>query len=259
MSKTIIREDDHPVVRLFLDRPEARNALSRELIQELRAELEIVAKDVRVRAVILGSRDKVFCAGADLREMKELLAGNKEQGREDTQSLRCLLEEVLDLPQVVIAAVNGAALGGGCGLVTACDLAVAARDATLGYPETRIGIVPALVAVLLSRLCRERVTRDLLLTGRVLSADEAKEVGLVNEVVEPEGLLRRAEELARTVAANSPGAISGTKRLLRQLRGLGFREAMELAVYTNTMAREGDDLREGLSAFFEKRDPEWSS
>ncbi|HLV01776.1 MAG TPA: enoyl-CoA hydratase-related protein [Acidobacteriota bacterium] len=259
MSKTIVREDDYPVVHLFLARPEARNALSRELIQELRAELETVADDRRVRAVILGSRDKVFCAGADLREMKELLAGNKEQGREDTQSLRYLLEELLELPQVVIAAVNGAALGGGCGLVTACDLAVAAGDATLGYPETRIGIVPALVAVLLSRLCGERVTRDLLLTGRVLSADEAKEVGLVNEVVEPDKLLQRAEELARMVAANSPAAISGTKRLLRQLRGLGFREAMDLAVYTNTMAREGDDLREGLSAFFEKRDPEWSA
>src|SRR5690606_9844270 len=119
-------------------------------------------------------------------------------------------------------------------------------------------------AHLFGLICRkhstgERVTRDLLLTGRVLSADEAKEVGLVNEVVEPDKLLQRAEELARMVAANSPAAISGTKRLLRQLRGLGFREAMDLAVYTNTMAREGDDLREGLSAFFEKRDPEWSA
>lgn len=253
----IVSIDQGPVRTLALNRPDVRNALSRELRAALRDALEDAARDDAVRAVVLTGEGAAFCAGLDLRELAEIATEDAESSRRDARQLADLLLRIHTLPKPVVAALNGAAVAGGAGLASACDIVVADEHARIGYTESRIGFVAALVGVLLSRQVGDRAAREMLLTARLYDATDALRMGLVNEVV-PAGTARlRAQEIAAEVAANAASSVALTKSLLAALPGMGLEDGMRFAVEVNALARGTSDLREGVAAFLEKREPAW--
>lgn len=242
---------------LTFDRPEARNALSQTLRAELRAALLAARDDGAVRAVVLTGSGKAFCAGLDLAELRQLRERSTAENRADTEALAALLELIYTFPKPVVAALNGHAVAGGAGLASVCDVVVMSEDARLGYTEARIGFVAALVGVYLVRQVGEKHARDLLLSARLVSAQEALAMGLANEVCAHEAVLERALTRARQLAENAPGSLELTKRLLAAVPGMGRAEALRFATEVNVLSRAGDDLKEGVSAFLEKREPAW--
>lgn len=256
MSSIEVR-DDGAVRVVTLDRPDVRNALSTELRSELRAAIDEAAVDPSVRAVVLTGRGESFCAGLDLRELEGTVTRSREENRADSAALAELFLAIVESPKVVVAAVNGAAVAGGAGLVTACDVAYAARSARFGYTEARIGFVAALVSVLLVRQVGEKHARELLLGAGLVTADRAREMGLVNEVVDDGLALDRALAFARQVSRNAPGSLAATKGLLREVGSLGLRQGLAAALEVNIASRSGAELAEGVRAFLEKREPSW--
>ncbi|MBV8051950.1 MAG: enoyl-CoA hydratase/isomerase family protein [Acidobacteriaceae bacterium] len=254
---TIQLSIDAQLATINLNRPDKRNAISYELIDELLAALDEV-KGSPALVLILTGAGKAFCSGMDLDDLKNLLGRTAEQNVKDSESMARLFRSLYDFPKPTIAAVNGAAIAGGCGLATLCDFTVAVPEAKFGYTEVRIGFIPAIVSTFLLRQIGEKHARDLLLTGRIISAEEAHRLGMVNEVVSPERLLPRAREIAAQLMENSPASLACTKRLLS---GLGSRELdtqLQMAVKENAAIRSTEDFREGISSFLEKRKPRWS-
>lgn len=249
--------DRGPVRTISLNRPEVRNALSAELRDALAEAVEEAASASDVRAVVLTGEGAAFCSGLDLRELERVRDAPLEAARADAMRLADLLMRIHRLPKPVVAAVRGPAVAGGAGLASACDVVIAGEGARLGYTEARIGFVAALVAVFLVRQVGDRRARELLLTARLVDAAEAREIGLVNEVVADGRALARAHEVALAIAGNAPAAVSATKDLLASLPGLDIEDALRLAVDVNARARTTDDLREGVAAFLEKRAPAW--
>jgi methylglutaconyl-CoA hydratase len=235
-----------------LDRPAKRNALSAELIEALHAALERADLDAGVRVVLLRGAGRDFCAGADLDEL--LASADRSPAENEASALRLgsLFTRMRTLPKPVVAAVQGRALAGGAGRVTACDLAVAGAGAQLGYPEIQRGFVPAIVMTLLRRATGEKSALDLVLTGRVLSAAEAREAGLVARVVPDGELERTVAELAAALAGASPSALALTKQLYYRLDGLSVEEGIALGARVNALARQTPDFRESIGRFLRK-------
>src|ERR1700722_5806160 len=198
---------------ITLNRPEKRNASSKEMIEELLSALGALETGP-VRVVMITGAGSAFCSGMDLEALKALAGQPADENFADARRTASLFRRLWSYPKPLIAAVNGAALAGGCGIATLCDFTLAAPEAVFGYTEVRVGFIPALVALYLERQVGEKIARDLLLTGRVLSPDEARALGLVTRVVPAGELLSTARDVATTLIANSPGAITATKRLL---------------------------------------------
>jgi methylglutaconyl-CoA hydratase len=177
---------------------------------------------------------------------------------EDARRTARLFRRIWSFPKPIIGAVNGAALAGGCGLATLCDFTVAVPEATFGYTEVRVGFVPAIVSVFLTRQIGEKRARDLLLTGRIVDAAEAHRLGLVTSIVPADSLMPAAQALASTLIANSPTSLQTTKRLLCDIALAELDRELELAVEESGHIRSTDDFREGLAAFLEKRSPKWT-
>jgi methylglutaconyl-CoA hydratase len=255
----IVTDQQGPVRILTLNRPAVRNALSVELRAALRDALRVAADDRDTRAVVLTGAGDAFCAGLDLRELEGMNERSSEENLADSRDLAELLLQLATLPKPVVAAVNGPAVAGGAGLVTACDLAVMDRDARIGYTEARIGFVPALVAVFLVRQVGDKHARDLLLSARLITAAEAAAIGLVNEVAAPGQVLAAAIDRARGLARNAPGSLAISKALLAAVPSLSLQDGLRYAAEVNAEARERDELREGVRAFLEKREPRWRS
>ena len=249
--------DDGPVRVITLNRPEVRNALSRELRHELRTALAEADTDASVRVVVLTGAGDAFCAGLDLRELESTVTSSREENLADSTALAELFLAIIESPKPVVAAVNGAAVAGGAGLVTACDVAFAASSARFGYTEARIGFVAALVSVLLVRQVGEKHVRELLLGAGLVSAERAAAMGLVNEVVADGNALDRALEFGRLLSRNAPGSLAATKGLLREVATLGLRQGFAAALAVNVASRSGAELAEGVRAFLEKREPAW--
>lgn len=248
---------DPPSACITLNRPQVRNALSPELVAHFHTALDQVQERDDVAVLIITGEGTAFCGGADLKVLREIAAQSVKQARQDSQNLMNFFRRVYEFPKPVIAAVNGPAMAGGCGLASVCDIVLAAEDAVFGYPEVRVGFVPALVAVFLVRICGEKKARELLLTGRLFSAQEAQEMGLVNHVVAKESLLEKAQELAREIAPNSPIAMRLTKELMKDLPGLSLEKGLIAALQLNTLIRTTEDFKEGVSSFLEKRRAQW--
>jgi methylglutaconyl-CoA hydratase len=267
-------EYEGDVATLTFNRPEKRNALSPEMIEELLAALdELEASGARV--VIVTGAGKAFCAGMDLDALRalatppqehQILKGGVLKGGlplpsdanlADSRRMARLFRRIYDFPKPLIAAVNGPAIAGGCGIATLCDFTLAATEARFGYSEVRIGFVPALVSVFLIRQLGEKRARDLMLSGRILDAEQARQLGLVNEVAPQDKLLERARALAGELLAASPSSLIYTKRLLREFSRQELDRDLELALQENARIRSTADFREGLSAFLEKRKPAW--
>jgi methylglutaconyl-CoA hydratase len=248
---------DGPIATLTLNRPDKRNAISYQLIEEVHGALHEVEKSPAYILILTGA-GAAFCSGMDLDNLREITRHSEEENLADSGRMAHMFRALYDFPKVTIAAVNGAAIAGGCGLATLCDFTLASGDAKFGYTEVRIGFVPAIVSTFLLRQVGEKQARDLLLTGRVIDAEEAYRIGLVNEVVSPENLVARAHELAETLAANSPASLLATKRLLRTYSHLELDRQITAAVDENARIRTTHDFREGVNAFLEKRKPNWT-
>jgi methylglutaconyl-CoA hydratase len=246
-----------PVAIVTLNRPDKRNAISYELIDEiLRALQEVEQSPAQI--LILTAAGKAFCSGMDLDNLR-LIAGRSEaESLADSQMMAHLFRTVYEFPKVTIAAVNGAAVAGGCGLATLCDFTLASSEAKFGYTEVRIGFVPAIVSAFLLRQVGEKHARDLLLTGRIIGAEEAFRMGLVNEVVPSASLLGRARDLADSLLSNSPASLLATKRLLKRYAAESLDPEIAAAVEENARIRRTADFREGVSSFLEKRKPRWT-
>lgn len=254
--KTLRLETEEAVATLTLNRPEKRNAISPEMITELLHALDEVETSPN-RALILTGAGMGFCAGMDLQALKDFRPQSDSEIIADARRIASLFRRLYSFPKPTIAAVNGAAIAGGCGLATLCDFTLAVPEAKFGYTEVRVGFIPALVSSYLIRQVGEKQARDLLLSGRVFSAEEAQAIGVTNEIVEPDKLLPRARELARALAEMSPVALSHTKRLLLRFSEEEMSREAELAVEASARVRKTADFREGLAAFLEKRKPNW--
>ena len=242
---------------LTLNRPEARNALNPRMVMALTAAVNDASSQRGLRAIVLTGAGEAFCAGADLAVLGSMRGSSPQDNQADSERFKALFLALLASPLPIIAAVNGPALAGGCGLATACDIILAAPEASFGYPEVKVGFVAALVSVLISRQLGERAARAMLLSGRAYSAEEARALGLVALVARRDELVDKALEDARRLSRGAPGALALTKELLAHTSGMPLRAALEAAAAANLLARESADIQEGLDAFFGKRKPGW--
>lgn len=255
--KTIQLAFDSGIATITLNRPDKRNAISFELIDDLLRALEEVENSDALVLIVTGA-GKAFSSGMDLENLKALLGRAPEQNLKDSETMVRLFRSLYEFPKVTIAAVNGAAIAGGTGLALLCDFTLAVPEAKFGYTEVRIGFVPAIVSTFLLRQTGEKYARDLLLTGRIIGAEEASRMGLINEIVAPEKLIARARELAAQLMENSPASLWATKKLLNDHARAELDAQIEAAVRENAAVRTTADFREGITSFLEKRKPVWT-
>lgn len=258
MSDLVERSTDAQVRILRLNRPDKRNALNSDLVTALKTALADAKKDDDIRVIVLTGNGSAFSAGADLSSLKALREASPLENEQDSRHLAELFRQIYQHPKPLIAQVNGHAIGGGCGLAAVCDFSFVADDAKLGFSEVRIGFVPAIVMVFVRRKLGEAAARDLLLRGRLVTAAQASEVGLVSRAVSGRRLGDEVWDLARELATEtSESAVALTKRMLGQVPGMGFEEAMDYAVQMNAFARGTDDCQAGIDAFLNDEDPPW--
>jgi methylglutaconyl-CoA hydratase len=250
----VVEEDG--VRRITLNRPERRNAMTPEMQVELIAAMEeAAASDCRV--VVFAGAGESFCAGLDLSALQGMNDKSAAEHTADAERVARLFRTLYELPKPTIAVVHGPAVAGGTGLATMCDFTLAVPGAKFGYTEVRIGFVPAVVSAFLVLQIGEKQARELLLTGRLFTSEEALRLGLVSEVVEVERLEARMLELVGVLKGNSPEALAATKRLLRAQNKAWLDAAIAAALEANAEARGTSDFREGVAAFLEKRKPVW--
>jgi methylglutaconyl-CoA hydratase len=248
-DNSILYQLDGVVARITLNRPAKRNALNDAMVAGLKNALKQANDDDAVRAVVISGAGEDFCSGADLAALQKIAEASVAENDEDARSLMelFLLIRQIDIP--VIAAVRGKALAGGCGLASACDIVLASTNARFGYPEVKIGFVPAMVMAILRRNVSEKRAFELLTRGAEIGAEEAKEFGLVNQIIAPENFETNVTAYARGFEKMSKSAIALTKTLLYQTDGMTFGEALETGVDVNVIARMGEDCRKGIARF----------
>lgn len=249
---------ENGVATVWLNRPEVHNAFDEHVIAELTDALRALDADGNVRAVVLAGRGKSFCAGGDLDWMRRMAGYGRNENLRDATALAEMLRTLATLSKPTIARVHGAALAGGTGLVAACDIAVAAPEASFGTTEVRLGLIPATIGPYVVRTIGARAAQRYFLTGERFGADEALRLGLVHEVVATDALDARIGELLDALLAAGPQALASAKRLVADVAARPIDTA--LIVRTTELiadARGSDEAREGIAAFFEKRKPAW--
>jgi methylglutaconyl-CoA hydratase len=256
MYSTLLLDSSASVATITLNRPEKRNAISTQMIAELQTALDEIERN-HLRVVIITGAGKAFCAGMDLDMLAAIAQQSPQENQEDSRRMARMFRRIWSFPKPMIAAVNGYALAGGCGIATLCDFTLAVPEAKFGYTEVKIGFLPAIVSVFVTRQIGDKRARDLLLTGRLIEAQEAKEIGLVNEIVAPERLMERAHELSELLIAASPSSLARAKRLLTTAEAAEIDAELERAVLENARIRCTPDFQEGLASFLEKRKPVW--
>ena len=243
---------------ITFNRPEKRNAISAALAADLLSafsEVELHPAQV----LILTGAGKAFCSGMDLDELKTIATQPPSAHLEDSRRLARLYRRIWSFPKPTIAAVNGPAIAGGCGIATLSDFTISVPAATFGYPEVRIGFIPAVVSVFLTRQIGEKRARDLLLTGKIVTAEEALRLGLITQIAPAVELMTAAHALAQQLLACSPLSLLKTKKLLCDFAAPGLDRNLELAILESVAMRSTADFREGLASFLEKRLPHWGS
>lgn len=240
------------VHRVLLDRPDRRNALNGKLVTELKEALALAGGDDRVRVIAVEGAGPDFCAGADLHEVQAAVEEGVMASLADADSLGELFLLMRRLEKPIVALVRGRALAGGCGLATACDLVLAAESARFGYPEVRLGFVPAMVIAMLRRNLGEKRAFELIATGDAIPAIEAAAHGLVNRVFPDDAFEAEAEAFLAALASRSASALALSKRLLYQTDGMGFEAAISAGAEVNALARMTDDCQAGIRRFLEK-------
>jgi methylglutaconyl-CoA hydratase len=243
---------------ITLNRPEKRNALSTDLISELKAAFERYETDAQVNVVILKANGPIFCAGADIGDLQKLQNYSFEENLIDSNHLKELFLTIYTLKKVVIAQVQGHALAGGCGLVTVCDFAFAVPEAKFGYPEVKIGFIPAIVMIFLLRKVGEAKVKQMLLSGDAFSAEHALQTGLLYEIVAGAKLDVHVMDFAKKlIETNSAQAMMLTKQMITKLHSMSLLESLSIAADMNARARETVDFKHGIQSFLNKQKPAW--
>ena len=251
MPVVLIERQTPQITLVTLNRPERRNALTIELLAELVAAIKVASDEAHERILILRGAGAAFCTGLDLK------AATPENAHATAEMVAKALLALSQTRLVTIAAVHGAAVAGGAGIMSACDFVVAAEGTKIGYPEVRRGLVAGLVMTFLRRQIGERNMSELLLGSELIAAERAKEIGLVNRVVSQENLMSEAQKFADSVLQGAPGALAQTKRLIEELWWRSVKEDVDLALKYHMQARESHEAREGIAAFNERRAPNW--
>jgi methylglutaconyl-CoA hydratase len=251
MPVVLIERQTPQITLVTLNRPERRNALTLELLTELVGAIKVASDEAHERILILRGAGAAFCTGLDLK------AATPQNAHATAEMVAKALLALSQTRLVTIAAVHGAAVAGGAGIMSACDFVVAAEGTKIGYPEVRRGLVPGLVMTFLRRQIGERNMSELLLGSELIAAERAKEIGLVNRVVSQENLMSEAQKFADSVLQGAPGALAQTKRLIEELWWRSVKEDVDLALKYHMQARESHEAREGIAAFNERRAPNW--
>lgn len=256
----LLLETQGSVARITLNRPEVHNAFNEPLIAELTDAFQRMGEDSSVHVVVLTGAGKSFCAGADLEWMGKMAGYSHEENLTDARALQILFQTIDACPKVTIARINGAALGGGAGLVAVCDLAVASEAAVFAFSEARLGLIPAVISPYVLRKIGWSHASWLFLTAQRFSAAQARQVGLVTFVAPAEGsaLDGNIDQLLDNLAQCGPEALAATKRLLREIYGKSPGEAAEATVHAIAAARVSEEGKEGIQAFLAKRKPAWT-
>jgi methylglutaconyl-CoA hydratase len=248
---------DGAVGRVTLARPDLRNAFNDEMLADLRAVFAQIREREDVRVVVLTGEGKAFCAGADLTWMKRVLDATYEENVADSLELVGMLNDVYACPKPVIGRVNGPAVGGGTGLVAACDIVLAAADAVFAFSETKLGLTPAAISPFLLKRMGERHLRRLFLTGERFSAERAAAAGLVDEVVPAAELDERVAAVVAQVLTGGPAALGVTKELIREIADRTLADNGPYTAEVIARLRMSDEGQEGMTAFLQKRKPRW--
>lgn len=241
------------VGRLTLARPEKKNALDRQMADEIVEGLESLGADPEARVVVIDAEGDDFCAGADLDALESLLDAGREAQLEDARALGRVFTSIRHLRVPVVAAVRGRALAGGAGLASACDIVLAHPQATFGYPEVRIGFVPAMVMTILRRIIPQRHAFDLAITGRTVDAAEAERLGLVSRVIAKEPFDMEVNAICETIAKSPPEAVRRTKKLFYELEGRPFESGIAHGAQANAEARTTEEFRDGVRRFLQRK------
>jgi methylglutaconyl-CoA hydratase len=255
--KTLSIKSEAPILQVHLNIPQKRNALNNTIILELTYLMKQASKNPKVKTVTISGEGSAFCSGADLEYLKELQNYSRKKNQKDINQLANLYRTIYEFPKPVVAAVNGPAIAGGCGLATVCDIIIASDKAYFGYPETTIGFVAAVVSFFLIRQIGERKAKELLLTGKILNAEEAYNIGLINQLVAHNDLYKVVLEFQNQLLKNSPQAMFQTKNLFNLFEFKRTSKMLSIFKNINIEARETSDFLEGISAFLEKRKPKW--
>jgi len=253
MPVVLIEKQSPQITVVTLNRPERRNSLTVELLNELVASIKVASDQADERVLILRGAGAAFCTGLDLKE-----AADRKKAHMTAELVAKALTTLAETRLVTIAAVHGAAVAGGAGIMSACDFVVAAEKTKIGYPEVRRGLVAGLVMTFLRRQAGERNMRELVLGGELIDAERARGIGLVNRVVAPDQLMIEAQKFADSVLQGAPNAIVQTKRLIEELWSTSVKEDVDLALKHHMRARESAEAREGIAAFNERRKPDWT-
>lgn len=249
---------DDRVGYITMNRPEKRNALNYEVVRQLQQAFEVAENDDACKVIVLRGRGEVFCAGADLQYLQGLSANTFSDNLLDSTHLMQLFRQIYTLKKVVIGQVHGHAIAGGCGLAAICDITFAVPEARFGYTEVKVGFVPAIVSVFLLRKIGEACAKQLLLTGDLISAAKARELGLINFVVEADELEAAVNDFAqRLCRENSGQSMELTKEILYRVQELPLQESLRYAAEMNAHARGTSDYRRGISAFLNKEKIVW--
>jgi len=253
MYRKILYELRDGVARITLNRPDKRNALDGELVAALKAAVSASASDDDCRVVLLAGAGTDFCFGADLANLEKTAQNSLLDNMADARATADLFLMMRNHPRPVVAAVQGRALAGGCGIATACDIILAAQSAQFGYPEVNIGFVPAMVMAILRRSVSEKAALELVVTGETVSAARAYELGLVHRVFADEQFSAEVEAYIAKLAAKSASAVMLSKRLLYNMDSMSFEAALEAGVEINAIARQTEDCRKGVERFLKKK------
>ncbi|MAZ54952.1 MAG: methylglutaconyl-CoA hydratase [Flavobacteriales bacterium] len=239
-------------------RAEKRNALNPQLIEELKIAFGTAEKDEKCKVIVLQAKGQAFCAGADLKYLQSLQSFSHQENVSDSSSLMQLFKQIYTLEKIVIAKIQGYAIAGGCGLASVCDLSIASDEAKLSYSEVKIGFIPAIVSVFLLRKIGESKTKELLLSGKTLSAKEAVSVGLINQVVSNDILDDTVQNIAEKLCHQASGqSLATTKKLIANLQNMSLEDGLYFAVQENAKARLNEDCKKGISSFLNKEKINW--
>jgi methylglutaconyl-CoA hydratase len=252
MPVVLVEKQTPQIAIVTLNRPERRNALTLELLNELIAAIKAASDEPHERVLILRGAGTAFCTGLDLKE-----AANPKNAHATAEMVAKTLVTLSQTRLITIAAVHGAAVAGGAGIMSACDFVVAAEKTKIGYPEVRRGLVAGLVMTFLRRQIGERNMRELLLGSELIDAERAREIGLVNRVVARDDVMSEARKFADSILQGAPDALAQTKRLIEELWSSSVKEDVDLALKYHLQARESAEASEGIAAFNEKRPPKW--
>ncbi|GAB4487963.1 MAG: enoyl-CoA hydratase-related protein [Raineya sp.] len=243
---------------ITLNRPDKRNALNFKVVEELKQAFRQAQEDSKAKVIVLRAEGKVFCAGADLEYLQTLQSNTFEENLADSSHLKELFELIYTHPKIIIAQIHGHAIAGGAGLATVCDFSFSVPHAQFGYTEVKIGFIPAIVMVFLLRKIGEGRAKELLLSGDLISAQKAKELGLINYIVDAENLNQEVERFALHLCKNnSEQSLATTKKMIAKVQEMPLIEALNFAAQQNAIARESSDCKKGIASFLDKKELKW--